>query len=324
MQTATDVIFRQVSEHDYAPMARIVSLISGTPLAEADLCDRIRESEPERCDHGWLIVEHPAAGVIGYAWYHQIPWSFHHEKYQLRLAVHPTWQRRRIGRGLMDRTLNLLVGRGARRIYARAREDWARSLAFAQQYGFTEHARSFESRLQVAQCDLSRFTAYAERAARHGVVVTTLDAELRRQPDRLSAIYQLHCSLDVDAPRDDPALPTPPSWDTFLATTVRGPLVLPDAYFLAKIGEMYVGESMLKRGTADPGWLHQDLTGVITAFRGLGLATAMKLRTVEYAQHHGYREIQTTNSSRNAPMLAINAKLGFVRQPAWVEFQKTL
>lgn len=325
METATDVTFRGVREDDHAALADIESLIAGMPFAEADMRDRICESEPERCDHGWLIVEQPAAGVVAYAWFHQIPWSFQRENYKLRLAVHPLWQRRGIGRALMDRALHLLAGRGARRIYARAREDWARSLPFLARYGFTQYAQTFESRLQVALCDLSRFADYAERTARQGVVITTLESELRRQPDSLPAIYQLQCTLDLDAPRDDPdQLPTPPSWDAFLATCVRGPLVLPDAYFLAKIGDMYVGESMLKRSAADPAWLHQDLTGVIGAFRGQGFATALKLRTVEYAQRGGYRQIQTYNSSRNASMLAINAKLGFVRQPAWIEFKKTL
>jgi len=50
----------------------------------------------------------------------------------------------------------------------------------------------------------------------------------------------------------------------------------------------------------------------------------LKLKTIEFAQRRGYREIQTRNSDRNGPMLAINAKLGFMRQPAWISFQKVV
>jgi len=46
--------------------------------------------------------------------------------------------------------------------------------------------------------------------------------------------------------------------------------------------------------------------------------------TIQYAQRHGFREIRTFNSSLNAAMLAINTKLGFVRQPEWILCAKAL
>ncbi len=78
----------------------------------------------------------------------------------------------------------------------------------------------------------------------------------------------------------------------------------------------------MKRSHGDPSLLHQELTGVIAPFQGHKVATALKLRTVEYARQHGYRTIRTFNSSRNEAMLAINRKLGFVPMPAWIGFVK--
>lgn len=49
---------------------------------------------------------------------------------------------------------------------------------------------------------------------------------------------------------------------------------------------------------------------------------ALKLKTIEYARAHGYDVIKTWNDSSNVGMLAINEKLGFVRQPAWITFVK--
>lgn len=57
-------------------------------------------------------------------------------------------------------------------------------------------------------------------------------------------------------------------------------------------------------------------------FRGRGVATALKVRTVEYARDQGVREIRTWNEINNQRILAINVKFGFVRQPAWITFRK--
>jgi hypothetical protein len=49
---------------------------------------------------------------------------------------------------------------------------------------------------------------------------------------------------------------------------------------------------------------------------------ALKLQTVRYAREHGYREIRTGNDARNRPMLRINEAMEFVKQPAWITFEK--
>ena len=54
------------------------------------------------------------------------------------------------------------------------------------------------------------------------------------------------------------------------------------------------------------------------------MAQALKLRVLDYARQQGYAFIRTANNSLNYPMLAINAKFGFVRLPAWVYYVKYL
>lgn len=86
----------------------------------------------------------------------------------------------------------------------------------------------------------------------------------------------------------------------------------------------YVGMSAMHRPLAEPGIIHQGLTGVLCEDRGRGIAMALKLQTVRYARDHGYREIRTWNDARNRAMLRINEAMGFVKQPASVNFERSL
>ncbi|HEY3248194.1 MAG TPA: GNAT family N-acetyltransferase [bacterium] len=326
MQTVADIVIRPQRDDDYEALATIHrAVFPDWPVSAAEIREHEAEIDPARFVFVKVVAEDSATGkVVAVASYHQLPWSFHPDRYRLRLSVHPDWQHRGIGRALTERMLAELRARGARWVQARAREDHRRAVAFIEAYGFEEHARGFESRLDVAACALEPFAAYARNVAALGVTLTTLQDELRGNPHCLPAVYEMHCILDMGAPRDDPELPSPPTYAGFRHISIDSPLTLLDGYFLAKRGDVYVGESVLKRSDAERTWLHQELTGVIPECRGLGIATALKLRTVEYAKAHEYRTIQTWNSSKNGPMLSINGKLGFVRQPAWVDFQRTL
>lgn len=325
MQTAAGIVIRPQRDDDYEAMARISrAILPDWPITAAEIREHEAEIDTARFVFVKLVAEErTTAEVVAVANYHHLPWSFHPDRYRTRLNVHPQWQHRGIGRALMERMLAELRARGAKWVKAYAREDFARSVAFLNRFGFFEYARGFESRLDVQHCDLDAFAEYPRKVAALGIALTTLQEELQRNPLCLPAVYEMHCILDMGAPRDDPGLPTPPTYADFRRSSIDSPMALLDGYFLAKFGEVYIGESVLKRSDADGTWLHQELTGVIPECRGQGIATALKLRIVAYATAGGYRVIQTHNSSKNGPMLAINGKLGFVRQPAWVEFQRT-
>ena len=54
------------------------------------------------------------------------------------------------------------------------------------------------------------------------------------------------------------------------------------------------------------------MTGVRRRYRGRKVAQALKILAVQQARARGVAQIETGNDSRNAAMLAINRKLGFV------------
>ena len=105
---------------------------------------------------------------------------------------------------------------------------------------------------------------------------------------------------------------------------MKEPGLLPDAYAIAKDGTNYVGLSAVRRLDKEPHGLGQLLTGVRREYRSKGVAFAMKLKVIDYAQKNGYKLIITEMESTNTGMLGINMKLGFKRQVGFVGFSKTL
>ena len=57
-------------------------------------------------------------------------------------------------------------------------------------------------------------------------------------------------------------------------------------------------------------------------YRHQGIGLAMKIRAIAYAQSSGYVLIKAENDAKNKPMLAMNEKIGYVRKPALITFEK--
>jgi RimJ/RimL family protein N-acetyltransferase len=196
-------------------------------------------------------------------------------------------------------------------------------LTFASRLGFREVMRAWESRLDVRRFDFAAFRTALDRARASGVEITTLAAEREKHPDRLRVLHAVEAQIGADVPRPPGEVHTPVSFEMWKEYVVDAPWSMPEAYFIAVVDGEYAGVSGLYRPQVGD-WLNQGLTGVRREFRGRGIATALKVLTVEHARDRGVREIRTWNEINNQRMLAINTRFGFVRQPAWITLQKDL
>ncbi|MBI3973313.1 MAG: GNAT family N-acetyltransferase [Chloroflexi bacterium] len=285
--------------------------------------------------------------IVGWGQIAHAPWQFHPRKYDLRLEVDPAHRQRGVGSQLFQQLLDALLARDALLVRAVATESDAASSGFLTRRGFREIWRTLESRLDVDAFDPVPFAGAAERVERQGVTITTLAAELARDPDVLREVYDLHVVCNRSQQEIDPV--TPPPFEAFAANEVDGPRAILEAWFLARdarAGHCFVGLSTLERltGTADTakgvadtadtaavegvegmaGVLEAGYTAVHPAYRGRGIALALKRRTIAYARDHGYRFIETNSNAGNEPMLRINAALGFQPRPARISFERRL
>ncbi len=318
------VRLRPFGEADYPRVVELgTAVFPDEPWSEEEFRHWDASWDQMRYERHRVVAEDAAGRVVGYGQIRHIPWEFHPQKYSQFMMVHPDVRRRGVGRTLDEALQAELRRRGATIVHAGvAKETMTESIAFLTRRGFVEVQRGFESRLDVAAFDFARFAGAEERVVGQGIILTTLAAERERDPDALRKAYELQQACGRDVPAVGEVTET--SFEMFLAHDVDRPTALLDAFFLARDGDRHVGLSTLQRRLAQPDVLSQHLTGVRREYRGRGIAMALKLQTVKYAQAHGYREIRTGNDARNRPMLRINEAMGFVKEPAWITLEKRL
>ena len=102
----------------------------------------------------------------------------------------------------------------------------------------------------------------------------------------------------------------------------RMPGFRPEGLFIVTDGERFVGLSGVMTLEGRPAYTY--FTGVDRGYRGRGLATLLKLATIEFVQRLGIPAMRTNNDTVNSPMVAVNEKLGYRRLPARVAMKLQL
>jgi GNAT superfamily N-acetyltransferase len=82
-----------------------------------------------------------------------------------------------------------------------------------------------------------------------------------------------------------------------------------------------VGYSNLMLVANSPGLAWNGMTAVRRAWRGRGIAGALKRASIAWAAANGLEAIETANDIDNAPMRAVNRSLGYRPMPDEVYFQ---
>jgi len=266
-----------------------------------------------------FLAEETSSGekrIIGMASAGHDSLAHREDKFKINIRVHPAMQGLGVGARLYQVLLHHLEPFAPCELYA---EVWAahpRAVRFFTERGFVDTWRRLDYRLDVSHFDFTPYTGLEKRVRASGLEVTTY-AELGHDPERLAKLYRLDRALWRDVPFGETI--TDRSLEQFEKEEVQAPEFIAEACFIAMHGDEFVGYSNL---THTGNYFDIEMTGVLPAYRGKGVATALKLCDIRYAQAHGNRELWTVNDSINTAMLALNEKLGFQCQGATIRFIK--
>ncbi|CAM3294773.1 N-acetyltransferase domain-containing protein [Deinococcus saxicola] len=233
------------------------------------------------------------------------------------VMVAPEHRGRGVGRALWQ-TVQAEAGRlGASNLSSGVSDTDAESLAWVGRRGFVQHLRRFASSLDLTAFDETRFQADSERAAAQGVTFmdmagadeTTLNRYLNFVADRLTETPDLagHPRWPLAQVREILRLGSDPrpGW----LVLARGP----DGEWLGLTAMVLVFGGQAA---------YNELTAVHPSARRHGLALPLKLEAIRRARAAGIGTMRTNNHSQNAPMLAVNKRLGFVALPGQFELHR--
>lgn len=243
-------------------------------------------------------------------------------KYWAYLTLAKSAQEERVVRALYEGLLDHLRSLGGRSLFTMAQEGQRVVLRTLEGLGFREWMRSFGANLELANVDLTAHGDPEAALAAQGVAIRTL-AELWADPESAPNLLEKLYTLYLAAERDMPEVGHNDTKDlTAFEAHLKREDALPDAFFVAAQGGDLVGYSELARGDGDT--LRQETTAVLRPYRRRGVALALKLRGLAYAKRVGAARINTGMAAHNRPMVALNARLGFVPEPAYITLVRAI
>jgi mycothiol synthase len=178
-------------------------------------------------------------------------------------------------------------------------DDDAESLAYAQRRGFVEDRREKGVALRLAEIEPPPVEPPP------GVEIVTW----AERPKLARGMYEVAVEASPDVPGWEDELMEP--FEDWLAHDMQGSGDRPEATFVALVGDEVVGYAKFSLTAAQPTTAHHDLTGVKRAWRGRGVARALKATQIAWAKANGYEELRTRNDERNAPIRRLNEEFGY-------------
>jgi mycothiol synthase len=216
----------------------------------------------------------------------------------ISLVTVPAMHRKRgAGTALYEALSAWANERGARELEVSVAENDAESLSFAQHRDFIEERREVRLVLKLADFSPSQVEPPA------GIEIVTW----AQRPELARGMHAVDIEARPDIPGFDDVTAEP--FEEWMEHFMRRPTDSPEATFIALADEGVIG--FAKLSLTAPTAAGNSMTAVKRAWRGRGIARALKATEINWALENGYTELHTSNEERNEPINRLNARLGY-------------
>lgn len=295
-------------ETDFPRLAELMSMVEREPVTVEDLEEWQRRLSVDRIQQQMVALDGQGR-LVGLSKVWRNPWKAA-GKFGMDIIVDPVVRQQGIGSRLYTDALAFAQQHGATLFEAEIPDNVPETLHFAQTRGFAIDRHLFGSKLDLASFDETRFAGVIERVEVSGLRLTSL-AELGETAENQHRLYELNRRVVLDIPGHEQAYRP---FEQFQRDVFESSWYRADGQFVALDGERWIGMSSVGYFESSNS-MYNMITGVDRDYRGRGIALALKLLVVRYARRSGAVYISTNNDSENAPMLAVNRKLGYVAEP---------
>ncbi len=217
----------------------------------------------------------------------------------VHIWVPPDERRQGAGSALFAEAARWAASKGHTAFEAWVREDDPGGIAFASGLGFEETGREHGLTLDLTAVEAPTVETPA------GIELSTW----AERPELTHGLHEVYAEAVVDVPGEEDAKVA--SFEEWLRKDMQSAGDRADATFVALAGDEVVGYAKFAFSGAQPTTAHHDLTGVKRAWRGRGIARALKATQIRWAKENGYEEVRTRNEERNVPIKKLNDLFGY-------------
>lgn len=307
-------------ELDFAQIANWFSILENEPTSEHHLIEYYQgareridqvlavDEQGRRLGFGWLIRNKHKQGLAS-----------------LHLYVEPALRQQGIGGRLYAELMDAAARAAIRQVQVKIRDTEAEGQSFGMRHGFVKRAHEVEQVLEADAFDEEPFEEILAQLRAEGFRFTSME-ELGNTPDAQRKLY----ALNDTAAMGMPGAPQGHVWDTFEEFQQQ---VCKSTWY-QPAGQIIAIDTAADRWVAMCAISCQDrydahatvmFLGVDCAYRGRKLAQAVSVLALCYARD-GLKagSVYTYHDTANAPAIAIDTKLGYIRVGGMISMEKKL